>query len=89
MGLLIESNGNKYEGEFRNDKKHGEGIAFQKEDGTVWHQQWKNGVLISSAKLSDGNIFLLPLLFLLLLSSSPFFFSEYSFILSWSIMGEW
>jgi hypothetical protein len=54
VGLLIESFGNKYEGEFKHDKKHGEGFLYLVEDGSVWQQQWKNGVLIGSIRITDG-----------------------------------
>jgi hypothetical protein len=52
--LFVECTGNKYEGGFKNDKKHGDGIAFNKADGSVWQQKWKNGTILSSFKLSDG-----------------------------------
>ena len=45
----------------KNDKKNGDGLAFIKEDGSVWQQKWKNGVLISNFKtttLKGLNFFL-------------------------------
>jgi len=41
-GTLRWSDGKKYEGEFRNDKREGHGV-FTWRDGRVYDGQWKDG----------------------------------------------
>ena len=45
-------------GGFKNDKRHGDGIYYRKEDTTLWQQKWKNGQILSQFKLSEAGEYL-------------------------------
>ena len=44
-GILYYNDGERYEGEFLNDKKDGKGILYYK-DGRTKEEIWKNNILI-------------------------------------------
>jgi hypothetical protein len=52
-GRLVLSNGEEYEGEFRNDLVHGRG-HFRKLDGTVVRGLWEEGIFVREIGEGDN-----------------------------------
>ena len=58
-GISTYTNGDRYEGEYHDGKRHGKGVFYYADNGEVYDGEWKNNLLhgFGTYKYSNGDTY--------------------------------